>query len=319
MANFLPKNSLITVIVPFFNAENYLRKCIESILKQTHTNLEIIMVDDGSTDGSSRIVEEYIERDFRIKLIQQENKGAGAARNRGLEEAKGDYIGFVDSDDWIAHDMYEYLLALMIRNEADITACDYVSTKDRGCEDIPISYEELKVMNQTQLFEFFLRVHGERSYSSAWNMLYRKDIIWNVRFPEGKITEDLMFDYLAYKKCNKYVFSNQRKYFYFYNRNGVTRSKLKRLDLALLEYWDYISSDISTLLPQLEPYAVLNRWRADFTLLSKAVLFGYDKEQISREEIVVLRKQLRKHSSALLKSNMLDWKRKILLLICCCK
>ena len=119
------ENNLISIIVPIYNSENYIKKCLDSILAQTYSNLEVILIDDGSTDNSYNICKDYQKKDNRIVLLQQKNAGVSRARNHGLEVAKGEYIGFVDSDDYIEPEMYEILLNSIIESNSKIAICNY--------------------------------------------------------------------------------------------------------------------------------------------------------------------------------------------------
>lgn len=313
------EKELISVIIPCYNVEKYIDRCMESVLNQTYRNLEIILVDDGSTDGTGEIIKKYAEHDHRIKILHQKNKGAGAARNAGMEIASGSYIGFVDSDDWIAEDMYEYLIGIIKEEDADIAACDFYAVHGRLDKQKPAKKENMKRMGNKELMLFFFRVNGEKSFHAVWNMLYKRETIDRCRFLEGKITEDMLFNYRVYCNCEKYVLSNQKKYYYFYNPNGVTRKILGETDLALLHNWDVIVNDIKSRKPEMQQYARMNRWRADFTLLSKAYLYGYDKNEISKLQFVELIRQVKKHKKYLVRSKMLDWKRKVLLVLICCR
>ncbi len=311
------KQELISIIIPVFQAEKYIKRCLDSVVNQSYKNLEIILINDGSTDKSEEIIKRYMENDERIKLLYQTNQGAGAARNNGLDVATGTYIGFVDSDDWIEPDMYEYLYRIIKEENADIAACDFISTSTTGSKINNKETEKLKCMNQEEVMKFFFRVNGEKSFYAVWNMLYKKSMIENCRFPEGKITEDLLFNYWAYSNCKKYVLSNQKKYYYFYNTEGVTRKELGKTDFALLTNWDIIIKATETKNSKMTKYAVLNRWRADFTLLSKAILYGYQEKEISDEMLSDLGRDLKKHMKKLLRSHMLDYKRKVLLIYVC--
>lgn len=123
---------LISIIVPVYNVKDYVEKCLDSICGQTYKNLEIVVVDDGSTDGSGEICDTYAQKDPRVKVIHRENRGVSAVRNEGLDIALGEYIGFVDGDDWIDSDMYEFLYELLIVNEADISVCShYIENRAR--------------------------------------------------------------------------------------------------------------------------------------------------------------------------------------------
>ena len=137
---------LISVIVPIYNCARYLPQCIESILAQTYTNLEIILVDDGSTDNSRKICNDYAAMDLRIKVIHQANAGVSVARNIGLKWARGEYIGFVDADDYIAKDMYEYLYSLIFKYQTKISICNYYEVRNSQitiCADSPNDEQKL--------------------------------------------------------------------------------------------------------------------------------------------------------------------------------
>lgn len=301
---------MISVIIPCYNVEKYIDRCMKSVLNQTYRNLEIILVDDGSTDGTGEIIKKYAGRDHRIRIIHQANRGAGAARNAGLEIAGGSYIGFVDSDDWIAEDMYEYLMGII--KDADIAVCDYIKANKYNLEK-GNKKNCVSVLNHRELMKRFFRIHGEKSCYSVCNMLYKAETINGCRFPEGAITEDLLFNYRVYGNCGKTICSDKRMYYYFVNVDGVTRKALGKRDLALLENWDIIVEDIKRREPEFTKYALLNRWRADFTLLSKAFLYGYEKSEITETQLVELIAQVKEHRKHLMWSGMLDWKRKLLL------
>ena len=135
---------LISIIVPVYNVKDYVEKCLDSICGQTYKNLEIVVVDDGSTDGSGEICDTYAQKDPRVKVIHRENRGVSAVRNEGLDIALGEYIGFVDGDDWIDSDMYEFLYELLIVNEADISVCSHYIEKPGKRK---IKYASDKVLN----------------------------------------------------------------------------------------------------------------------------------------------------------------------------
>ncbi len=182
-------NSLISVIVPVYKVENCLRKCVDSILAQTYTNLEIILVDDGSPDKSGQICEEYKKKDKRIKVIHKENGGLSSARNVGLDLARGEYYAFVDSDDYIEKETYELLYNAIKEYETDI-ACQGIirENEQTGDKQIIRTPEEEKVYNCTEaLYQILL---SNEIGISVWSKLYKKEVFDNVRFPEGKTNED---------------------------------------------------------------------------------------------------------------------------------
>lgn len=224
------KKELITLIVPVYNVEKYLIKCVDSLLKQTYDNLEIILVDDGSTDNSSKLCDEYQKKDKRIKVIHKENGGLSDARNVAIDKAHGKYISFVDSDDFIACDMIELLYKNVIDNKADIAICGYQNTnEDEEINDNNIDYKELVYSNQEALETM---LYQKDCTTSAWAKLYKTTLFKDIRYPKGKICEDLDTTYLLFAQAKKIVINNQKKYFYLQRKNSIINSQFnpKRMD-----------------------------------------------------------------------------------------
>ncbi len=211
---------LISVIVAVYNIENYIEKCIQSILDQTFTELQIILVDDGSTDGSGRICDSYANKDKRVQVIHRENGGLSAARNTGMEIAKGDYIAFVDGDDWIEPEMYEKMAGQATLHNADLVACRYRCIykdyeKDDSTGVITIYEKPLEMLIQyLKEDESFLIQHA------AWNKLYRKELLVNERFPEGEWYEDIVFSARVLSQVNRGVYLDEALYDYVCEREG---------------------------------------------------------------------------------------------------
>ncbi len=181
---------LVSIIIPVYQVEKYLDRCVASVVNQTYTNLEIILVDDGSLDNCPAICDAWKERDPRIKVIHQQNGGLSVARNEGLKIATGEFIGFVDSDDWIEPEMVEILLSNMQATEADIAVCDYL----RESEDSPetIQQPESPAVTRYTAEEALRLLLSDKHYlrTIVWNKLYRRHLLENIFFPEGKIYED---------------------------------------------------------------------------------------------------------------------------------
>lgn len=173
---------MISVIVPVYNVEPYLRKCLDSIINQTYSDLEILVIDDGSTDGSGKICDEYVEKDERIKVFHTENRGLSAARNLGLDEAHGDWISFVDSDDWVERDFCKIPYELAISHKADIVIFRFKSAS--GKERKWSFSSGIKTKD-----EAIRLIHSEASVV-VWNKMFQKRLFRNIRFPVGKLYED---------------------------------------------------------------------------------------------------------------------------------
>lgn len=228
---------LISVIVPIYKVEKYLEQCIDSILKQTYKNLEIILVDDGSPDNCGKICDNYAEKDNRIKVIHKKNGGLSSARNAGLDIATGEYISFIDSDDYVAENFIETLYKLCIENNCDISECDFLKFENEVCTnkmdtniEIHSNYEM-----QSRLDEYEFSVRGV----VVWNKLYKKYLYQNMRFPDGKINEDEFTTYKVLYNCQTSICTtNQELYYYRINSNSIMGKKfnVRRLDvLAGLE------------------------------------------------------------------------------------
>ncbi len=305
-------DEMISVIVPIYNSELYIKRCLDSIVNQTYKTLEIILVNDGSSDDSLIICQQYQEMDSRIKLITQENGGQSKARNTGLQSATGKYIGFVDCDDWIEPDMYEYLMTLIKMYETDIAVCDYI--RHKTVMSIKQPTELIKKYNKYDLLKEFYRVDGGKSSFAVWNRLYKKEVVDGVFFCEGMINEDVDYMYSIYNKIDSAVFSNQIKYNYYINPIGTTESKLCQKDFSQFKIWDNIvQCENGT---EYYEYAVLNRKRATFNLYMKAKLSGIGAD-IDKSVLKEWKKELKCNYKDLVKGKMLDYKRKIALFLIC--
>jgi len=199
---------MISIIVPVYNAERYLHRCIDSIRNQTYQNLDIILVDDGSSDSSLRICENYAKLDNRIRVFHKENGGQASARNYALDRATGNYIGFVDNDDWVLPTMYEKLLDLIKKNHADVARCDdFISDEDMKLCITP----EIKVIEKE---EYFYLIFQDIVGSHVTNRLFRRDVIGKHRFPHSRTIEDMRFMRLILPNIHREVHTSEKLYFY---------------------------------------------------------------------------------------------------------
>ncbi|OWK74515.1 hypothetical protein CBW16_03655 [Flavobacteriaceae bacterium JJC] len=215
-------SELISVILPAYNAEQFIKESVESILAQTYNNIELIIVNDGSTDGTARLSEELAVKDSRIKVIHQENQGVSAARNNGLKTAKGNFIGFIDADDQAAEDLYELLYKNIKKYDADISHCGFELVKPHETVKFHDS-GDLVIHNKMEALKALLS--GKKVEPGVWNKLYRKFILTNVFFPvDIKVNEDLLFNILAFKNANKSVFEDVVKYRYRFVSGSASRN-----------------------------------------------------------------------------------------------
>ena len=186
-------NEKISVIVPVYKVEKYLHKCVDSIISQTYENLEIILVDDGSPDNCPQICDEYAKKDSRIRVIHKENEGISATRNTGIQAAQGEYIGFIDSDDYVAPQMFEKLYNAIKKHDADISICNFYYTDDNGNildkDDIRLPIKDEYISGNKVLSEKFF-MDKRHYWIVPWNKLYRREVLKNVKYPVGKVHED---------------------------------------------------------------------------------------------------------------------------------
>lgn len=210
----------ISIVVPVYNVEKYISKCIESIIEQTYTNLEIILVDDGSTDISGKICDEYAIQDDRIKVIHKKNGGISDARNAGIIISNGKYIAFVDSDDYIDRCFIEKLYNACIDFNCDISICEFTRVKGNNAL-VENDYETYTA----QLYDKKQECKKMNSVVSivVWNKLYRKDLFDDIKFPVGRGNEDLATSYKLMYKANKVIIINSKLYYYRMRENSITR------------------------------------------------------------------------------------------------
>ena len=225
---------LISVIIPVYNVEKYLRKCLDSVCNQSYKRLEIILVDDGSTDGSGAICDEYAYTDKRIRVVHKENGGLSDARNVGLDHATGQYIGFVDSDDFIEFDMYEKLYTACVLWGADISLCGKRIVNENGC-----IVSEKNIVDAETLYTSKEAICSLLTWkscdSAAWDKLYSANLFLKIRYPFGKLHEDLNVTCRLFELSNKIIQIPYVGYNYLLRSNSICRQSLSKRKFDLYE------------------------------------------------------------------------------------
>ena len=209
----------VSIIIPVYNVEAYLRKCLDSVVGQTYGNLEIIIVDDGATDDSYAICREYADRDSRIVLIHQENGGLSAARNTGIEHISGDYVLFVDSDDWIDVDMVRSLVNLATERNADVVSCGVMRTSD---DNARADNSRINIKEYSARDYVYLMTRPAGVFCYAWSRLIRRELVPDNAFPVGKVFEDVMSMPEIIYNANKVVVTSAKYCYYRYRRTGIS-------------------------------------------------------------------------------------------------
>ena len=242
------EKALISIIIPVYKVEIYLEKCIQSVINQTYENLQIILVDDGSPDNCGKICDEYAQKDHRIEVIHKSNGGLSDARNKGLEIAKGEYIGFIDSDDYIESDMYEVLYNLLKQYNADVSICNFY-TVSQGKIAIKNAENGIKEYNRIEILKEVLLDNNIQSY--AWNKLYKKELFDEIKYPVGKKYEDIGTTFYLLEKCNKVVVTGKPEYYYINRQdsivNNVTETTITDYIELIMQRYDYIEENIKEL------------------------------------------------------------------------
>lgn len=285
----------LSIIVPVYNQRKYLQRCVDSLLEQTFNSIEIILVDDGSTDGSSGLCDEYESRNESIRTIHKENGGLSSARNAGIRSAFGEYISFIDSDDWIEKDTYAYCFKLMQCHDAEIAKINYIYAYSEN-QPVKNKKEKIIVLDEKEILQNYMyETTRTGSYGVCWYVLPRS-IVENEFFRENKINEDIDYVYRILAKCRKIVISNQIKYFYFQKQASLSTGGLKRKDFDL-----YDAAEELCRLADKETYgtirklAELKRARTPLSLLCKIAYYGIQDDSLDKNTIVnKLQSELRK-------------------------
>lgn len=243
-------NQTISIIIPVYKVEAYLPKCIDSILSQTYTDLEIILVDDGSPDSCGHICDEYAAKDSRIQVIHKKNEGVARARNDGIARSTGAYISFIDSDDWIAKDAYENLYKGLHEYQADCAVGKCITVTEKNKTLTPQPAKELPVFCESRE-DAMKRVLLQGS--AIWNRLFRREIFDTLRFPADRINDDEVVALHAYEKCSRIVFLNKDSYYYRIRPNSITTSGFSRKNMDYVynsrENMEFVSDCAPALFP----------------------------------------------------------------------
>lgn len=298
----------ISIIVPVYNVEQYLKKCIDSILIQTFKNIEVILVNDGSTDNCGEICDEYLSKDPRVRVIHQKNEGLSEARNAGINIAKGEYIGFIDSDDWIEPTMYEILYSLSIKYNADISTCLIKHHGKNQKSNIEKSVNQVQVFNSQEAIERLY--NNSLSGFIACNKLYKRNLFEDIKYPKGRVYEDAAVMYRLFDQASKIVFINEQLYNYNHRDQSITRSGFseKRFDIVLNYFETY------SFMEKNYPFMCEKINFIYFSSLRGMLVDIICEKSASRntENIKKISRNIREVNNTILKNNIIPYKHKML-------
>lgn len=276
---------LISVILPIYNVEAYLPRCIESVCRQTYRNLEIILVDDGSLDSCKEICEKYSQKDQRIKVLHKTNGGLSDARNKGVEIAKGQYITFIDSDDYVTEDYVEYLYSLIKKYNTHMALCTHTVVFESGKKIVYGNETDEKLSSEICLERM---LYDDVINTSAWAKLYETEMVRQFPYPVGKLFEDIATTYKFFIESGEIACGYKSQYYYMIRSTSIVNQEFNINKLDLLEMTDGMAKVVGEKYPQLCKAIKRRQVYARFSTLNQMQnVTGYNKEK--REIISYIR------------------------------
>ena len=298
-------NELISVIVPVYNVERYLEKCVNSIVNQTYKNLEIILVNDGATDSSGDLCDKLAMIDNRIKVYHKENGGLSDARNYGVERATGEYVGFVDSDDYIDAEMYEKLYEAIKKENVDVAECS-LKVIYPGKIELFTDEKYYKVLGKTEYLEEYLTI--KKIFGSVWTKLIKSDVAKKLVFPKGKLYEDTYYAYDLINIANSFVLIDSPSYNYLMRENSITNSKFNPRIFDLIEIVEKFHKMTYENYPSLKEAADCRKMYAYFSVLNSILLEENYRDNEYYSEIL---SYFKRNYISLLKNKYINHNRKL--------
>lgn len=298
---------LVSIVVPVYNVIQYLDVCMKSILNQTYQRIEVILVDDGSTDGSEQKCDYYARIDDRVVAIHKKNGGLSDARNKGIALAKGTYIMFVDSDDIISLNIVNYLHSICEKYSADISICDPVhcySTDEISFQD----ERKIKVLNAD---EAIVEMLYQKSFLvSAWGKLFRREFFDDILFPYGMLFEDSAIMYKIFNKASKIVYGDAKLYGYMHREGSITTSKFSKKDCDIIKICQHIEEDMSEKSANLQAAA-----KSYYTAAAFRIYLNAPRNGEFEQEIYECTQILNKNSKTVIKDTNIRKKLRLALLL----
>ena len=281
--------NMISIVLPVYNAEKYLRKCIESVIEQTYPVWELIIIDNGSEDGSYHICQEYAKKEERILLLHQyQNKGVSVARNLGVEKATGHYVTFLDADDWVAKDYLEQLIKIAKETQSDMVVCNfqkiYDADREVGEEDNINNTEsgEMQKQSSIQVYqqEEYIQQCLLNGYTHCWGVLYKLSLLEGIRFPAGiTIGEDVLFLIDAVLRAENIVVTEYDGYYYYINEHGAMNRKFTLSYMDQILCWKKAKEKLLGIYPKMENK--INSILVVSTMLVVGKLAALSKEELA--------------------------------------
>lgn len=278
---------LISIVVPIYNTARYLDRCINTLVNQTYSNLEIVLINDGSTDNSEDICLRYCNMYDNVKYYHKTNGGLGSARNYGIERSHGAYVGFIDSDDWVDLDYFYFLYHLAATYDAQVASCSMDVTSVYALNKKSLTNRNVQVIHDTNIPTYYFKMSlKDSNLFSVCSSIFIRSSLDNVRFREGKLNEDMDFKYKALKNATTWVLSNAPKYHYYQAGGSLSSGIVKAKDLDLIEashiLLKYAEDTCSN---KNYNYARIGTIKPYFSLLLRMAVFGSTTE-VNEEDLI---------------------------------
>lgn len=270
----LENKPMVSVIVPVYNVENFIERCLDSILEQEYRDFELLVIDDGSSDDSGTICDSYISKDSRVQVFHKQNGGLSDARNYGIEHARGEYYTFIDSDDYIGRDYLKILLSLIDENAADVAVVKFRPTYQIEKEDILLVDDERHVMDATEALKTIcINTHFG---VSACGKLYHHTLFDGIRYPKGYLYEDVFTTPYLIAKSSRVAYSNAVQYFWYQRPTSITHSDISDKNMVLFDGLGKLVNFIDENYPQLHDAAVCRYVNDSFWTIIQKLVYSDD-------------------------------------------
>ena len=277
---------MVSILIPVYNAAAFLSKCLYSVLNQTYQDLQVVIVDDGSKDHTLEVCQSYAEKDSRIEVYHQENQGVSPTRNHLLEKVKGDYVLFVDADDWIELDMVEYLVSLATEVGAEMVMCDRVINDAKPSDKKPV----VNILSQEEAIHDFL-LH-EYFVGALWNKLFKRSVVEGLSFHKDIwYGEDALFTWYVLQNVNMVAICDKQLYHYYMNEESISHQSFGNKKLTSRITWTIIQKEVEERYPQFKDIVYATTATNELGLIQAAAQDNYPYN----EDVALMQKTIRKY------------------------
>ena len=299
---------MISIVIPVYNSSKYLGRSLNTVLNQDYPNIEVVLVDDGSTDGCAHLCDEYAEKDIRIRVIHQQNQGASIARQNGLRNSKGEYVTFIDSDDWVANDYVSKLYNFIVEHHITVSACGVQRVK----ENENINFQRTEYQSFLLSFEELMPRFFKYEFWGFPGKLYKKSVLSQITFPKATLSEDYLVMTQLFLKERQMAYTEAPLYFYEYHPNSLSHQRLSKRAFEEFENVKAVYELIKELEPQYTDMALANVVE---TCIKLSLMYLHDKKDVRyQQQYIEIREFLKLHYKRIVNCKDLKWKTKLVVI-----